>query len=388
MTLFSPTLAADDDVLGLLGPFSAALENPEKLHQQWKQDGGMLAGYLSANIPLEILHAAGILPIHLQGEPSLSTEQADKFMEAAFDPLTRSVFERLLQGHFDELDMLILPRANDAHQRLYYYLCELLRTYPEYSLPEVSLLDLLNTLRPASDRHNQRHLSQFIEKLGQRTGRNIDTAALQHSIKTYNHARHLLADLTRLRARSPRSLNGELTFWVYQAARTMPIDRFNEGLEALLLEARQLPEQAHKKIILAGNGLDYPGLYQLIESRGASVVGDYHAYGNHFFSGEVSSDEEALTAISHYYQQDSRSCRSVNVDPQELVEFAREQGATGVIFYFLSAKKPGPGSSRSKIKHLPKQAFRALFFMSSPISWMRRCWPSRFRLLSNRFEIE
>jgi len=366
LTLSSPTFVVNDDALALLSPFATVLENPGSLQQSWKQEGGMLAAYLSPNIPLEILHAAGVLPIHLSGDPSLSTEHAEKFMEAAFDPLTRSVFERLLRGHFDDFDILVLPRANDAHQRLYYYLCELLRTYPEYSLPEVSLLDLLNTLRTASDRHNQRHLSQFIEKLGKKAGRNIDAATLQNSIKTYNHARHLLAEFTRLRARSPRSLSGELAFWVYQAARTMPIELFNEALEAFLLEARQLPEQTHKKIILAGNGLDFPGLYQLIESRGASVVGDYHAYGNHFLSGEVSSDKAPLAAISHYYQRDSRSCRSVDVDPQELVGFAREQGATGVIFYFLFGEEAWTWQQPQQKKALAEAGIPSIVFYEQP----------------------
>ncbi len=366
MTLFSPTFFDSNDAPKLLGSFSAALEYPENLYQQWKQDGGMLAGYLSANIPLEILHAAGILPVHLNGEPGLSTEKAEKFMEAAFDPLTRSVFERLLRNHFNDLDILVLPRANDTHQRLYYYLCELLRAYPEYSLPEVELLDLLNTLRPASDRHNQRHLSQFIEKLAEKTGKNINGAALQNSIETYNHARHLMAEFTSLRARSPLSLNGELTFWVYQAARIMPIKLFNESLAALLIEARQLPEQAHKKIILAGNGLDYPGLYQLIDSRGATVVGDYHAYGNHFLSGEISRDKEPLVAISHYYQQDSRSCRSVNVDPKEIVDFAREQGASGVIFYFLLGEEAWTWQQPQQKKALAEAGIPSIVFYDQP----------------------
>jgi len=112
--------------------------------------------------------------------------------------------------------------------------------------------------------------------------------------------------------------------------------------------------------------LDFPGLYQLIESKGASVVGDYHAYGNHFLSGEVSSDKAPLAAISHYYQRDSRSCRSVDVDPQELVGFAREQGATGVIFYFLFGEEAWTWQQPQQKKALAEAGIPSIVFYEQP----------------------
>jgi benzoyl-CoA reductase/2-hydroxyglutaryl-CoA dehydratase subunit BcrC/BadD/HgdB len=326
---------AESDRQELLKPFSAFLDNPAFVIREWQAQGGKIAGYLSNNVPLEILHAAGLLPVHLSGDPALQPEKADKFMERAFDPITKSVFDRLLRGHFDELDLIVLPRGNDAQQRLYYYLCELARNYPEFDLPEVTLVDLLNTLRPSTDVHNQRRLAQTVTLLENNFSCLLTEDKLSAAIRDYNQARMLLTEFTTLRARSPLSLNGQLAFTVYQAARSMPVTAFNEAMQAFLPKARNFPAETARKVILAGNGLDYPGLYQLIESQGVSVVGDYHAYGNHFLNGQISSEEAPLAAISHYYQRDSRSCRSFEVDPQELLDFARAQGADAVIFYFL-----------------------------------------------------
>ncbi len=339
---------SEDESKLWLSSVAPALLNYSEILDDWQQKGGLCAGYLSNNIPLEILWAAEIYPVHLKGNPDVEPTAARQFMEPAFDPITLSVFNGLLTGQFDYLDFLVLPRGNDAHQRLYYYLCELKRNYSEYELQAVKLVDILQTLKPSTDRHNLSILEEFVSHLESKINNAITEEMLQQAISEYNLSRKLLEEFTGLRRELPLTLNSKIAFLVYEAARNLPVTDFNNALKDLLDHCRELPGEDAKRVLLAGNGLDYSGLHSLADNLGAAVVGDYHAYGNHFLSGEIDSGSGALAAISNHYQRDVKGSRSTAIDPDEVLEFAKQQKADGVIFFYLSGEEAWTW-------HLPEQ---------------------------------
>ncbi len=334
--------------------------NYSSIITEWKRNEGLVAGYLSNNIPLEIFHAADIYPVHLKGNPAMEPSTGRQFMEPAFDPITLSVFDSLLTGHFDFLDIIALPRSNDAQQRLYYYLCELKRKYPEYKLPQVKLIDILHTLRPSTDLHNVRILNGLIKYLETKTKKTITEERLQQAVSEYNLSRKLLTEFTNMRTKLPLTINSTIAFSVYAAARCLPVSIFNSGLGDLLKHCRQLAKEDRKRILLAGNGLDYPGLHELIDSQGATIVGDYHAYGNHFLNGQIDIELPPLEAISKHYQRDIKSSRSTEIDPLELVDFAKQQKADGVIFFYLSGEEAWTWHFPKQNAALQKAGFKTL----------------------------
>jgi len=317
----------------------------------WKNTGGKVVGYLSNNVPLEIIYAAGMMPYHLDGKPNVPTPLADEFMEPAFDPLTRSIFERVLSDEFDFLDAIVLPRTNDAQQRLYYYLCEIERSYPQYKLPPVYLLDMLHTQRPTSDAHNAmmiQHFKQFIESV---SGNPVADENLTQSVSLYNRLRDALLRVTRLRSRSPAAISGVETQHLYGAVRSLP----PEQSLALVLdfiqtaEGRELAANDNRpRIVIAGNGFDHDGLHQLIEKHNAVVVGDYHAMGNHFLTARVTENDEPLVAICQHYHYQTLSCRSF-IHPDDVVTFAEQQKADGIIFHYMLREE-------ALTWHYPKQS--------------------------------
>ena len=73
------------DLLAQTDPLAAA-----RAH---KAGGGRVVGFMSNNVPVELIHAAGCFPLQLPPAPREPTPLADAYMEVLFDPLVRSVFE-------------------------------------------------------------------------------------------------------------------------------------------------------------------------------------------------------------------------------------------------------------------------------------------------------
>src|SRR4051812_45526982 len=107
----------------------------------------------SNNVPLELIHAAGCFPLQWPTTPLAATPHADRYLEAGFDPLSRSALEQLLRGDWNDVQLLVLPRTVDSLQRLYSYLCELRRSFAD-PLPAPFLYALLPTPFDTSASHN------------------------------------------------------------------------------------------------------------------------------------------------------------------------------------------------------------------------------------------
>jgi benzoyl-CoA reductase/2-hydroxyglutaryl-CoA dehydratase subunit BcrC/BadD/HgdB len=120
--------------------FQRSFDAPFDAARTFKAAGGKVVGYLSNNVPVELIHAAGAFPLQLVARPG-PTPTADKYMEDLFDPVVRSVFDQALTGALDFVDLIVLPRSNDSFQRLYYYLSEIQRTGAA-STPEATLYDV------------------------------------------------------------------------------------------------------------------------------------------------------------------------------------------------------------------------------------------------------
>jgi benzoyl-CoA reductase/2-hydroxyglutaryl-CoA dehydratase subunit BcrC/BadD/HgdB len=308
----------------------------------YSQQGRKIIGYLSNIIPLELIDASGAIPLHLHGDVDEEPTIANEFMERAFDPITRSVFDRILKGYYNFLDLIVLPRCNDAQQRLYYYLCEIKRKYPQYKIPPVTLLNLLHTPWSSSARHNLKQINALKKRLEEVTGKVTDEEQLRNSIQRYNGSRQLLERFNELRGQAIAEINSETANYVYTLARSLGVEQFNTLMETVLAELESSQPATEKKkvrLVLAGNGLDHSQLHQLVDQLDAVVVGDYHSFGNHFLVGTIDTQQEPLMAVSEHYHRHTLSSRSFSPDPQRLIDFCRQQRADGIVFYFLQGEE-------------------------------------------------
>ena len=95
---------------------ASGLNNPEV--RKWKEAGKRVVGTVCSNIPEEVIHAAGMLPLRLRASGLQDTSKADAQLHLINCSYTRSVLEILMRGDVDFLDGLVATNTCDHMLRL------------------------------------------------------------------------------------------------------------------------------------------------------------------------------------------------------------------------------------------------------------------------------
>ncbi|RAY16029.1 2-hydroxyacyl-CoA dehydratase [Actinomadura craniellae] len=259
--------------------------------------GGPVYGYVGADVPVEQLTAAGVLPVRLWGDPAGDTAPGDRYLGKGLDPVARSVLTRLLAGAYGTLDRVVVSRDCEASLRLFYALRELRRVEPELDLPEPYLVDVLHLPHRTTTRYVRARLEQFRDRLHDWTG---TTADLPGAIARHDEQRRLLAEAAELRRAVPARLTGTEFLAVAGAGTVLPVTEHLDLLRRLLAEAADLPEHTGRRIFLTGSGHDTPEVYRALEGAGHLVVGEDHDWGDLLHLRQVGTG--TLTALAERYQ--------------------------------------------------------------------------------------
>jgi benzoyl-CoA reductase/2-hydroxyglutaryl-CoA dehydratase subunit BcrC/BadD/HgdB len=315
---------------------AATLADKTAAARAFKAQGGPVVGFLSNNIPVELIHAAGCFPLQLAPVPGEPTPLADRYMESLFDPMARSVFEHLLRGDFAFVDLLVLPRSLDSFQRLYYYLCELRRTGAE-GVPETWLYDLLHTPWYTSAEYNYERTVELKQRLDALGGTVVTDDQLRRSIALYNRIRAKLGSASSRRRRVPCELGGAAALELFSASQQMQPDAFEAGLDALLAsKPAMLPGP---RVVLIGSAHDEPALHRMVARQGGQVVGDYHWRGELLLAGKVDESLPPLRALSSHYHRDSFSHRRFPSSTDAVVEFVQSAHADAAVFFYYAEEE-------------------------------------------------
>jgi benzoyl-CoA reductase/2-hydroxyglutaryl-CoA dehydratase subunit BcrC/BadD/HgdB len=315
--------------------FQRSFEAPHDAARAFKAAGGKVVGYLSNNVPIELIHAAGAFPLQLAARPG-PTPTADKYMENLFDPVVRSVFDQALTGGLDFLDLIVLPRSNDSFQRLYYYLSEIRRTGAA-ATPDTVLYDVQLLPTASSAAYTLKRTAELRDRLGALTGATMDEGAVQASIAFYNRIRERLAEVSALRA-APARLGGEAAFLAYAAVGTAAPPALADALRALTATASQtLP--VGPRVILVGSAPDRPTLHRQVAAAGGEVVADYHWRGEPMLGPPIAAGGDPVAAIADHYHRHSFATRSFPTSNETLTALAKSSGADCAIFFYLSEEE-------------------------------------------------
>ena len=318
-------------------PLAAELLADRTRHARaWKAAGKPVVGFLSNSVPVELIDAAGCFPLQLPALPSASTPLADRYMEDLFDPMARSVFERLLAGEFAFVDLVVLPRAVDSFQRMYYYLCELQRLGLERA-PAVFLYDVLQTPTYSSAEYSYARTLDLKRRLEALAQRSISDADLHASIGSYDAVRRRLAGAFEQRCAAPCAIAGETVMDLLTVSQIVAPRTIEATLDALL--AADTAPAGGKRVVLVGSAHDEPLLHARIAAAGGQVVGDYHWRGELLWGPELDRTLPPLRALATHYQRDVRGARTFPVPIAEFGEFVRARRADAALFYYYEQEE-------------------------------------------------
>lgn len=300
------------------------------------KSGRPVVAFMSNNVPVELIHAAGCFPLQLPTAKRPHTPRADRYLERRFDPLVRVALEQLLAGDYPSLSLLVLPRANDSMQRLYYYLCELRRSFGE-RLPEPFLYDVLHTPWYSTSVYDHARTVALKQRLEQLGGRVIDDPALSASIRLYNGVRSRIDALLQRRRGLPCTLSGELARSLFVAAQRVAPEAFCALLDRVL---SLKGDPAHGvRTLLIGSAHDTAALHRLIAEAGGQVVADHHWLGDDLFGRPIDERLPPLRALAMHYHRDSPSPRTFAKRAEEIEQLARAARAEAAVFFHYAEEE-------------------------------------------------
>lgn len=313
----------------------AAYREREQAARSIHGNGAKVVGYFSNNVPVELIAAAGLFPVCLTGDPRQTTALGDRYMEEFHDGNIRSIFDRMLRGHYSFADLIVVPRTSESYLQLYYYLLEVRKWEPERRFPDLYLFDLLQAPNWTVVRYDRGRLDDLRHRLHRVAGRAMTDDAIRAAIAASNESRLLLDEVNRLRRRDPPLISGTDMLRIAGAAGFMAIADHSAALRAILAGADALSPIAGKRIMVKGSPHDDDGFYELVESCGAVVVADDHVAGERTFEHRVAEDGDPMEALTEHYHRHSPSPRSYPQSEQDrrFVELVEQARVEGVIFF-------------------------------------------------------
>jgi benzoyl-CoA reductase/2-hydroxyglutaryl-CoA dehydratase subunit BcrC/BadD/HgdB len=274
---------------------ASELYNPEI--RAWKEAGRRVVGTVCCNMPEEVIHAGGLLPLRVRAPGLLDTAKADAHLHRINCSYTRSVLEALMRGDLSFLDGLITTNTCDHMLRLAGEL-EAKAGFP------VHYFSMYHTLGSSSRKWFVLEMEKLIGYIGESLSAEVREEELRRSVAVYNRTRRLMAELGELRKKDPPALSGAEHLAIALVGMSIPREEFNGRLEALLPSLRERASGAsgRPRLMVVGGACDMPEFIEFIEARGVSVVADALCFGTRHYQGEVDEGaEEILPAIADHY---------------------------------------------------------------------------------------
>lgn len=307
--------------------------------EKWRAEGKKAFGIVCCNVPFEILHAAGILPVRLRATGCTEYSTGEAYMGGSSCGFTKALLQRLMDGTY-ELDGLVASNSCMVASGVYSNWSSFcIKNGKEQFLREIDAPRMCNE---SSTQYFGWDLEDLQTALGDYTGTPITNEMLKNSVDTYNEARRLVKRIYDLHKSDYPLVSGEESLRLTLAATEMPIEEYIVLLKDFLAEAEQRKPEGKRpvRVMVAGSALDDPEYVKAIEDCGCVVVADMNCFGLRFLRDEIPYDENnVLGSLAAYYLNRS-SCPRMMDGSDALHEFilnsVKEYSVDGVIIERLS----------------------------------------------------
>lgn len=299
--------------------------DPLRHARRYAQSGGRVIGFVGAEVPVELLMAAGAMPLVLPSFPEELTPAADRYLEPTFTPQLRSVCEQWLRGRFDFLEAVIFTRADDSAQRGYYYLCELKRCGLAGG-PAPLIFDVAKIPRATSLAHSEAAVRALAEELSHDSGR------LHLAIAARDRRRSLFARLDLLR-RSDHPPSGSECERVLRLADAVAAEHF-DGELATWLDG-EFPRHDGPRLLLAGSTPPDGRLHAAVEQAGGCVVSEIDDGGSDRLGPLLGATSDPIAALARHYHSLACGPRGFGDRASRLLSRAAQCSADGVISWLI-----------------------------------------------------
>ncbi len=314
--------------------------------RKWKEahSGGKAVAYFPVYAPVELIHAAGMLPVGLSGAGDrLDIQHADARFGSFICSIVKTTMEMGLTGHLEPFDAFLFSSICDSARNLCFVMK---RNFPTTYIDFIHLPQ--NPSSPASSHFLSEEYRRILGGLEDLCGRKIEDDQIRNSISIYNRSRALIREIYLLRAREPHLVRAWESYLLVRAGNLLPVEDHIRLLEDALpkLRARTNKKRDSIRIVVEGSFCEQPPLaiLRLIEEAGCYIVADDFAIGQTWFESDVPTEGDPILALAKSYN-DCSVYSSVRHDSRRprwlaLPEKVKATNADAVLFLIAKFCEP------------------------------------------------
>jgi len=313
---------------------------------EWKQvhPGSKVIAYFPVYAPVELIHAASMLPVGLSGAGDrLDIQHADARFGSFICSIVKTTLEMGLVGHLAPFDGLLFSTICDSARNLCFVMK---RNFPQMYVDFLHLPH--NPSSPAAAQFLAEEYRRILAQLERLGGRKVDDEDLRHSIAFYNRNRALIRELYQLRTQAPHQVPTSELYQLIRLGNFLPVEEHTVQLETALADFRSRSAKLRDsiRIVVEGSFCEQPPptLIRLVEDAGCYIVDDDFVIGQSWFEGDVPTEGDPLLALADSYLNRS-VYSSVRHDFRKprwdgLVDKVRRNRADAVLFLIAKFCEP------------------------------------------------
>ena len=310
-----------------IGPFVEAAGNRTERLTRHAQKQKVL-GWFCTYTPIEIIHAAGFLPVRIYGG-TIRVELAGSLVPNFVCPYMRTSLERALRGEYKYLSGVIQGYTCDAP-------CGMMSIWQENAGPGLLHTVPLPYNSDENARTFYRHtLNELIDKLAE-VGGKVTPASLGRSLDLYAGIRNKLLSLYELRLQGISVRSARDFYTVLEAGNCMPPEDYLALLANLTVavENQVAIKEDGIPVLVSGSIVEQLWIFDLLEAAGGRVVADDLCNGYRFCQPADGAGADPMERlIDRYVNRFPCPARS-NIEDRvpRVKELVEKSGAKGVIF--------------------------------------------------------
>lgn len=312
-------------------PFQEVVQAPWAKAGEWKnRTGGKVIGHLLPDVPEEILHAAGALPIAVEGA-GVQVSHAQAHIPSYTCSHAMGALELGLKSELDALDGMVIPYVCDTTRNLFHIwdFC-----FPQMKNEFLRLPKRMN--HSAAKEYLRAEYSRLFQWACQVTGRQAGPEDLSASVELYDKSRARLRQAYLRRMEQPTLWTSERVYSLIASALRAPREEHLAWMDALPWDEKTSDDPRDRiPVYVRGKVWDPPGILGLLDSLGMLVVRDEIVTGFRGIEFDAGAGGDPVEALVERHFA-TVAYAGYHVEPTQAVvgflERVRSSGAQGVIF--------------------------------------------------------
>jgi benzoyl-CoA reductase subunit C len=315
-------------------PFHDIAGAPLERAEEWKQTtGGKVIGHLLPDVPEEILHATGALPLAVEGA-GMQPSRAQAHIPSYTCNHAMGAAEMGLTGALDFLDAFVIPYVCDTTRNLYHVWGRLFPSMHAEFLRTPKRMDF-----PGVEDYLKAEYSRLFESLSSVTSNGPSADNLADSIGLYNRSRAKLREAYRNHRTAPETWTASRVLDLMVSALRIPREEHLALMESLPWDNASADGSGttddKSLLYVKGKIWDPPQIGELFDSIGFVLVGDEVVTGYRGIAKDAPATGDPVEALAKRHLA-MVPYAGYHLNPTVLVkgfiERVKQSGADAVLF--------------------------------------------------------